>query len=304
MNTLSKITATIVFLATSSFCTAMDAPDNSLKKGLDTLLAKSHEKAYIVAAGDPLGISKGCTPLYTQNTDFKEDRKGYFVNDQREYLQIFPMNSSGTQAAMSQTIIGELVTASSSGLVCHPSASTVIRFENINLATKSLQGTYNQSITIWDSHGGQHILNLNFQKMAAAPNTWTMKAQTTDGKINPAYRTGFEIVFDANNNLASVDGDTVNGYGPQLDIFWNSSAPPTILSIYFGDIGIIGGLTIHPNDIQWPSKIEVDGHGIAKYLKSRIDSNTGHLIAEFDDGTIQIYGKIPVVTFDIPRIIL
>lgn len=316
MNTLSKIATALIFLSMTAPCGAMDDDTSSLKYQLDIILNTANlyraGEAFLVVTGDALGVSKGCTPRDTRNTNFREDRFGNLVNSDKEYLQMIPTDSRGNPLVNADST-SQLITAAPRNLKNEPKATTEIVFNAINLSSTAIVGRhFAVPLQVWDSLGVSHTICMNFIKTTADPATWLMtptsEAFPFDCTFDDAASiAGIPIVFDANGNIASIGGSSTpapaNNY-PPMSINWTNGAARTVLTINLGNIGVAGGLCATGANQHLATPVSQNGRGKSQYLCTRIDYRTRNLIALIDDNHKLIYGKVAVGIYDIPKIIL
>lgn len=313
MNTLSKIATALIFLSMTPPCGAMDDDSSSLKYQLDIILDTANiyraGEAFLVVTGDVLGVSKGCTPRDTRNTNFREDRFGNFVNTDKEYLQIIPTDSRGNRLGDTDSA-SQLITACGGKLKGEPEATTEIVFNDLNLsATAVIDSQKDVAFQVWDSLGVSHSICMNFIKTIANPATWLMFARISPDYTfdNAAFITGIPIVFDMNGNIASIDGSSASRPAnncPQMYINWTNGAACSILTINLGYIGEPGGLSATGATPDLSTPVYQNGRGKSQYVSTTIDNRTRNLIAIFDDNHKLIYGKVAVGIYEIPKIIL
>ena len=84
-------------------------------------------------------------------------------------------------------------------------------------------------------------------------------------------------------------------------ITWNNAASISCLSIDFGMLHTSRGLRAIGMEPDVSTSVVVNG-AIRTYLRSTVNPDTGNFLAKFSDGSELIYGKVPVITFQIPKI--
>lgn len=298
MRYLSKITVVATFFATMSFCEAMET-NNSLSEGLEKLLMKTDVESFLAVSSTSLSLANG----YTKCTDFKEDTKGNFVNSEGKYLQIFKALDTGYLQVADQMTTGQMITASSRDLLCcSVVASTSVTLMNINLsACAPINTSISLPFQVLDSLGIIH--EIHFELLKSCISLWEVCAKCFDGAIDSIYTAGIPLYFDSYGNLNSINGNVAQNMNnaPQMLITWNNAASITYLNIDFGMLHTSRGLSATGMEADVSTPVVVDG-GIRKYVTSTVNSKTGNFIAKFSDGSQLIYGKIPVITFEIPKI--
>ncbi len=314
MTPLNKLAITCLITSLTPICNAMET-ENSLKEGLEYLLNKSPDDAFLLVTESPEGASPGFPTRYTRNTNFKENRWGNFVNTDGEYLQIFHTDEHGNPTAADTITTTELVTVSPK-LLCDltPKPTTSIKLRGINLSATSPIGTECiVPLRIWGNYGDSHIINLKFTRAQNNPITWHFTAIPSDQNtvtIDPPYAQGFPLLFDNFGNIASINGSMLAGNNtPPISIHTHTQLTwwPYHITMHFGLDGGNTGIKCTGTSSDTSTAPCIDGHGPLKYIRSIMDKKTGHLIAELatldDKNDIKnIYGKIPVATIEIPKI--
>jgi len=190
-----------------------------------------------------------------------------------------------------------LQTASSAGLSGNPVASTTATIKGVLSAT-ALPGDAKQiTMSVYDSLGIQHNLNITYTK-TANPNEWGLTITSPDATaIGAPYdiAPGMLIQFDANGNPALING--APGAAPPLTINWTSAANPSTIAMDFGAIGSTAGLrAVGDNKSYDFPPPTVDGRGAGKYKQTTIDKE-GYMWATYDNGFTERYARIPLATF-------
>lgn len=300
-NSLNTFSPSGVTSNVQHFISAVGAPTDSQ---VPTHMAIAQQGMFVVN-NNAKGVSAGGTTAYTRDGTFVEDKDGNFQNQTGQFLQMFKTDSLGNILATNQTSTAQMVTASSQGLTGNQAATTKATLSGINLSAQALVGT---TITVpfdaWDSLGVAHTINLNFTKTAVNPDSWSVTpsslANPADATFDATYTAGVPIVFDANGNLASINGASAvspANNAPTMTVTWISAASPSVITMDFGQIGLPGGVTATGVIPDYSTPISIDGRGSAKYVSTTIDGKTGNLRAKFDDQSELIYGKIPLALF-------
>ncbi len=154
--------------------------------------------------------------FYTRAGQFRVDKDGKIVDPNGNFLQGYQANNTGV-------LSGTLSDLTLSNAISSPQATTTARVSaNLN-ASATVPGafvasdpsTYNfaTSITVYDSLGSSHTLNLYFRKTAS--NTWEMHHRldgtattgTTDGGAQPTA-----ITFNASGAMTAPAAALTIGY--------------------------------------------------------------------------------------------
>ncbi|MBW8310009.1 MAG: flagellar hook-basal body complex protein [Candidatus Paracaedibacteraceae bacterium] len=234
---------------------------------------------------------------FTRVGTFSENDKGEFCNHVGDFLKVFYVNPDGTPIAANTTDINSLQTATSAGLSGNPVASTSARIKGVLSATALPGDTKQATMSVYDSLGIQHNINVNYTK-TANPLEWSITITSPDAAtIGAPYDTapGMLIQFDTNGNPALINGAA--GAAPALSMTWTSAAAPSTIAMDFGAIGSTAGLRSVGNNKNYDfPPPTVDGRGAGKYKQTSIDKE-GYMWATFDNGYTERYARIPLATF-------
>ena len=243
-------------------------------------------------------------PQYTRNGQFKVDRTGYIVNNQRQRLMGYPADAAGAiQAGQAKAL--QMPTA---GIT--PAPSTAIKME-LNLDARAPMTaptagvpidftdpkTYNNatSVTVYDAKGQDVALTYYFQK--AATDTWNVfvtangtPISTTSG--NPAASTTF--TFPANGGKPTAPVGTVN-----LDI------PAVTNSVGALTVAIPGVQLNVSGATQYGSQFGVtdlsqDGYAAGQLIGVQFEDN-GIITARYSNGQSKPAGQLEIANFRNPQ---
>lgn len=282
------------------------------------------------------GLAEGGTIGFTRVGTFAEDAEKRFVNHAGQYLQIFETDAEGNIVSPNETSVSQMKTASTAGLSGRSKPTTTAKVAGILKSTETVDPTVNatgsmgdpkirekMAFTVFDSLGVEHTLNFLFAKVAeqaADPllgtpgsQTWTVTVEalplTEASSYNDIYLSthhlgagntpGVQIVFDENGAPKSINGGTVGpptNNAPPLVINWATSAAPSIVEIDFGNIGEKSGLRVIGSQYDLTQPIKTNGNGPGKYQGTTFTKD-GFLVANYDKGDPEKYGKIALATF-------
>ncbi|EKE75452.1 flagellar hook protein FlgE [Gallaecimonas xiamenensis] len=248
---------------------------------------------------------------YTRAGNFKLNKENYVVDNQGNYLKVFPVNPDGTSASAA------LSTAQS--LQVPDSVGTPLQTGNVNLdlnlpagapaydvtqfdPTKS--GTYNNatSVTIYDSLGQSHTMTTYYIKDDTTPNTWNAFAFVDGKPVSIAGSTG--------PSYTDASG-TYNGYVMNFDSTGQPGTPPTVPATLTTDplAGVLtngsdGTQTItlnYQNQSQFAdtftvNAIDQDGLTVGRLTGVEVGAD-GLVRASYSNGTTEPLGRVALVRF-------
>jgi len=171
-----------------------------------------------------------------------------------------------------------------------------------SMASGNITPSFQRNVTIYDSLGAAHQVNIGFLK--TANNNWRAEIYTTDplDKANGnAQIAAGKVVFNTDGSLASVDSTLTSGI-PALT--WSNGATSDELTFDFGTGGQIGtGKTDGLRQFSGAYNVDFltqNGSSAGLLDSVSIDSN-GFIIANFSNGQTQKLYKIPLADFSNPN---
>ena len=201
--------------------------------------------------------------LYSRNGQFKLDKTGYIVNNDKQKLMGFNVDVNGLPTGN----LSDLLMPTGGIAPRQTTEGTLV----INLdARKAVGESYSTSLTTYDAQGKESTVTVTFEKTAA--DTWdaTHAVNGVDAGVNTP------VTFDASGALVSPTSLTVNGVA--LDIAgatqWGSGFNVTKLSQDGYTSGDLTGVTV-----------EADGKVLARY----------------SNGQSAVAGQVELVTFPNPQ---
>ncbi|MDX5333915.1 MAG: flagellar hook protein FlgE [Gammaproteobacteria bacterium] len=239
---------------------------------------------------------------YSRNGALQVDRSGYLVDAQNRRLQVYEALDP-TGSVFNTGTLSDLQLSTNAG---QPAATTAID-ATLNLqADDTATGVagpdidptdpntfnYSTSVTVYDSLGISHTVNMYFQKTAS--NTWDVRAQlnspggvTTDLPIGGNQESVVTFNPDGSINTGGlVDFDVVNLAGI-------TGADPLDLEL---DLG---------NSTQYGAGYNVSGLVQDGYTTGRLSSididEEGVVFARFTNGQAEALGKVALANFANPQ---
>ncbi len=243
-------------------------------------------------------VNKNGRDSYSRSGNFGFDQEGFFVAANGGRVQGF----LGTQADGSVDISGGIediqIDLGQSGA---PNSTSLVRFITNLEADAATGDNYATSIEVFDSKGVSHQLTLTFTKNATA-NEWGWDFTFPDGTSSPP--TSGTITFDANGNLASLDGTLITDATAA-----NPSITFTGLNSNANDLTFTWDLIENPATATASSFITnygltnntgtlfQDGFGTGVLQDIDFDQD-GTMIGFFDNGLTLELARVAVATFN------
>ncbi|WP_316176116.1 flagellar hook protein FlgE [Bradyrhizobium sp. SZCCHNRI1073] len=234
--------------------------------------------------------SAGGETFYTRNGAFTTDNAGYLEND-GYYLEGWRTDATGNVVGNGLDPVNTKVALTNGGATTKTSLAA-------NLPADAASGdTFSSSMTVYDSLGQSHTLNVTWIKGATA-NEWTADfapATASDGTVTSG---AYTIDFNSDGSLSTVSSTN-------LGITWNNGAAASSIALSFGTTGGgTDGLTQLSSGSTTPSvsNFSANSDGISFGTLSSISVGKNGLVeATYSNGqTVPIY-KLAVATFADPN---
>jgi flagellar hook protein FlgE len=297
------------------YANAIGGSANNVGIGVDVgAVAQQFTQGTITATDNPLDIavngngffevSQNGAISYTRNGQFKLDRDGFIVNDQKQQLLGYPADASGTvipgtavplqmptggiTPAVTTTIGMEMNLDSRLGVTL-PAAGAPIDFAD--------PSTYNNatSQTVYDAKGQSVALTYYFQK--ASSDNWNVYVAANGAPIataggNPAAST--TITFPASGGAPTAPAGTVS-----IDI-------PSVTNAAGASTVPINGIALDVSKAtEFGSQFGVtnltqDGYAAGQLIGVQFEDN-GIVTARYSNGQTKPAGQIEMATFRNPQ---
>jgi len=155
-------------------------------------------------------VQNGSNTYYTRAGDFTQDANGYLVTADGYQVMGYPavngvVNTSGGLAPIQLPM----------GMTSPPTATTDLSIDaNLN-ASAAVGDSYNTSVTVYDSLGAAHVLNVDFTNTGSG---WSYNATLPSSDITGATGTNITVAsgtlnFDGNGNLTATTPIAINVTG-------------------------------------------------------------------------------------------
>ena len=247
--------------------------------------------------------------FFTRAGQFTVDKDGFLVSLAGMRVQGFSADSTGAIGAQP----GDLLVGTASALPRQTANITVkanLQSDAAVLATPfdpaspASSSNFSTSMTVYDSIGSAHGVQVFFSKTAAG--AWDWHAMTDTSALTPAVPpnpnalteiAGGTLAFDTSGRLSAVTQDPALTFNPI------GAVQGQTLAFNFGDPTTAGGsglLGISQFSSQSASTfIGQDGFGSGQLASIRIDS-TGNINGVFTNGQTRVLGQVAVAGFSGP----
>ncbi|MGE0351722.1 MAG: flagellar hook protein FlgE [Gemmatimonadales bacterium] len=232
-------------------------------------------------------LSNGQRPVYTRAGNFQLDANGRLISGANGYV-VQGINADPLGNFSSSSSIGDIQLQL--GAKSPAQATTQIGLTGNLDAGAAVGDTHTMGITVYDSAGAPHDLQLLFTN--TGPGTWDWTASSTSAPVTPAG-TG-TVTFNANGSLASF---TYPGGGSNLTLTPSSGAPFQV-SINSGTINGFDGLAGFAN----PSNAVVnsqDGYPAGDLINISVDAQ-GIITGFFSNGVNKPLAQVALASFNNP----
>jgi flagellar hook protein FlgE len=233
----------------------------------------------------------GGETFYTRNGAFTTDKAGFLEND-GYFLEGWRTDASGNVVGNNLEPVNTKVALTNGGATTKTSLAA-------NLPADAASGaTFSSSMTVYDSLGQAHALNVTWTKSATVANEWTAQiapATAGDGTVTSG---AYTIDFNSDGSLNTVSSTN-------LGITWNNGAAASSIALNFGTTGGgTNGLTQKASGSSTPSvsNFSASSDGVSFGTLSSISvGKNGIVQATYSNGqTVPIY-KLAVATFADPN---
>ncbi len=236
--------------------------------------------------------------MYTRAGNFSFDRSGYLINPSGLYVLGYTQRDANGEIISSGQLDRIWLPANT---VSAPNQTSYIQiFANLNVNDPD-GSTYTASVTIYDSKGAPHVMNITFTHNvpgATANDDWdyaiTLPGEDVVGGTagTPYTVANGAIQFDGTGTLIVPAGDvTFNTPG-----FTNGANPITGLNWDLFDVNGVGSLTGYPI-ASTTNSTNTDGYGPGN-LTSIIIGNDGVIQGVFSNGQVEELAQLAVATFN------
>lgn len=259
-------------------------------------------QGFFVVAGQVAGRSGN---FFTRAGQFALDRNGTLVNPQGMPLQGYLVTPTGEL----DNQLGDMQIASS---VLPPAVSQNVEITaNLDATevvpavfdplTPGTTSNFSTAITVYDSLGNAHRVDIYFRKSveAAAGNTWEWRALVDGGELTGG--TAGTAVQCANGTMEfDPSGRLVNQTVAATDFDFNGAVQNQVIDFTFGDDITAGGTGL-AGTTQYAAantirSQEQDGYSTGELAGVGVEAN-GQVLAVYSNGEQRMVGQIAIATF-------
>jgi len=242
--------------------------------------------------------------FYSRAGQFTIDDNGYMVNLGGLRVQGFPADETGTVSGLP----GDLLVGTASAQPAQTSEITFKANLSSDAAIQAFDPTnpnatseFNTTVSVFDSLGSEHKMQVFFTKTATNPGAWAWNAMLDGAELTGGTAGTRQVVangtltFDNEGRLqAQTQASTFNPIG---------ATNPQALDFNFGD-DIASGGTGLAGVSQFASAssatfIGQDGYGSGQLSSVRIDAE-GYVAGIFTNGQTRVLGQVAVASFSAP----
>ncbi len=245
---------------------------------------------------------------YTRAGDFTLNKDGYVVNSAGDYLDGWSVDpSTGVADRLNTAPIKVTQT------VYQPVATSAVTL-SANLPATPATGTATTSqVTIYDSLGNTHVVNLNWTQNAN--NDWNVSVTSADD-INSSARGTAEVKFGATASGNAVSDGTLgsisNATGSVTAGAFSANSPATLtftsdfgngaqtVTLNLGTYGSSSGVTQYSGTTYLLRGISQNGIPAGAY-SSVSTTSSGDIVVNYDNGQSRTIARVPIITFANPN---
>ncbi|WP_428488239.1 flagellar hook protein FlgE [Rhodopila sp.] len=283
-------------------------------------LAVSGQGFFAVSQATGASTSSASTPTfnpqqdYTRDGNFTMNSQGYLVNDAGQYLNGWSVNP--TSGVVDQNALAPIQVTQTS----YNPVSTQNVTLSANLPATPASGTattaapLSSQITVYDSLGTAHTVNLNFTQNAASD--WTVQVAVPDDTSNPDAGSA-AIQFGATSGNAvpegtigqiatsATDPGTVTATGftagqpATLQFTTNFGQGNQTISLNLGTYGSAQGVTQYAGTKYNLEGLTQDGVPPGSFSGVTTQAN-GDVVVNYNNGQTRTVAQVPLVTFNAP----
>ncbi|MBU0690616.1 flagellar hook protein FlgE [bacterium] len=155
-------------------------------------------------------------------------------------------------------------------------------------------GTHSSSISIYNSRGDKHQVEITFTQDVTQTNVWTWEATVDDGAIDDINA---RLAGDSGTLRFNTDGSLLAFEGGPLT-FQPPQAQGIVVNLNGGTVGTFDGIT----QFAAPSTtvaISQDGHSSGVLSDFSVD-NSGKIVGSYSNGESRVLGQIAIARFSNP----
>lgn len=284
-------------------------------------VANTSRNTDVALQGDGFfALQRNNQTYYSRAGSFSFDRNGYLLDSSTgSYVQGYNLQTNANGVVQKDVNGANTLDRSVAGIKVQPTfksapkqTQTIAVSGNVGSTHLSTDPAVKTSITIYDTQGGQHQLNLAFQK-TAVPNQYTMQVtvdsvatnlNTTAGAATNASQ---PVTFNADGTLSNIGGTTsqltfqVNAATLNAALgtpSFNATEPKNLTISLASPNDLTGGMTQYAAADTVNAKSQ-DGYSAGDIKDISIDQ-TGKINGAFTNGQSEVLGQLVVAKFTNP----
>ena len=241
--------------------------------------------------------------FYTRAGHYHFDNQGYYVNGEGKRVQGFLYDNSGTTLIETlsdiqinqNSMINPQVTTTASMVLNLDSSAPVIA-GGWNIANPNGTSNFTSPITIYDTLGQAHVIQVYFTNVstALAPRTWEWHAIIAGSDTQPAvagYRPfgNGTFVFDANGALTAPAPGVPAPFGGAGVVTYADGVPATASTIDFTG-------TTEYGSVSAMQSLNQNGYAPGSASAIAIDEE-GNLTANYTNGQVKKIARLALANF-------
>ncbi len=253
---------------------------------------------------------------YTRTGDFKMNAQGYLVNSAGGYLNGWSVNPS-TNAVNQNALAPIQVNQAPYNPVATSNATIAANLPATPTAgTATAASPLSSQVTVYDSLGTAHTVNLNWSQNAA--NDWTVQVGVPDSTSGTTDAGSADVKFGAlSGNLvpegtignvaaSATDPGTISpsgytaGQPATLQFTTNFGPGPQTITLNLGNFGGTTGITQFAGTAYSPLGSTQDGIPPGSFTGVTTQPN-GNVVVNYDNGQTKTIAQVPLVTFADPN---
>jgi flagellar hook protein FlgE len=258
----------------------------------------------------------GGKTFYTRNGQFTTDTNG-FLNNNGNFLEGYRTDANGNIVGTGLEPVQTTIAKSNGGATTESQITANLPADavaNTSTTTTPTDGSsFSSQMTVYDSLGESHSMNVTWTKTAA--NTWTAAvapATASDGTVTspttaaPATTGVYTVTFNSDGSLGTVSpSDATTGVVAPLAITWADGATASSIALNFGTRnGGTDGLTQLASGATDPqvTNFKANSDGVQLGTLTGVSISQGGIVeASYSNGKVVPIYKLAVATFTDPN---
>lgn len=248
----------------------------------------------------------GSAPLYTRAGQFQIDDQGYVVNPQGMRVLGYGVDTAGqlgsaTSPLQVPTTALPPSATSTVSLQANLGSQEPVATAPFDLANPDSTSQYQTAVTVYDSVGEAHQLELYFTKTSDGPQQWEVNVTASGADIVPAPA-GDRALLATGTLAFNPDGSLASNTLPAINATWSGAEAASITLDLGSATGAGGtgvdGLTGYAGNSA-ASFITQDGNSSGDLGGLEI-GNDGQIVGLYSNGESRVIGQLATAKFVAP----